>query len=196
MAWIAASLRSGSVVNPLTGIWLPQYANVFAINLQTFALGVTIYFAMLRGWTLIRGTVAALCAASTMLLIFQTKGLNGHYAFAVGLVALLFASLCDGAITKRLGPYAKQISICSLATYPYYLLHDIVGTAILREIALIGVNRYVALLLALVLTGMLSVTVTLYPERWLRKVFSSVGAIVVLPFRNFFATDPTPLPAE
>ena len=60
------------------------------------------------------------------------------------------------------------IRTAALVTYPFYLLHDLIGTALLRWEIIAGVPRYMALLLALAATWLLAIGV-FHAERYLRR---------------------------
>jgi peptidoglycan/LPS O-acetylase OafA/YrhL len=56
-----------------------------------------------------------------------------------------------------------------LATYPLYLLHDVVGAAVMKQVFLITDNRWVALGGSMVFVCLISWVVANHAERLLRE---------------------------
>lgn len=135
-------------------------------------------------------------ARSVALLLFVAGGLAGIYMntpayfakvidpslrlvpllvwlFAISFIVL--ATRFDSLIVSRMGPATLAgIRLCGMATYPLYLLHDIIGAAVLRTLVLQDIDRFVALTYTFALMIALSLAVTLAVEPPFRKAFSRV----------------------
>jgi peptidoglycan/LPS O-acetylase OafA/YrhL len=158
-----------------------------------FAVGVFIWAGVHRGWTPMRLTITVASAAGGTLSLLESGGEMRHlyavpggaalpaiiWLLAIGLIVV--SIYADRAISDRLSPRVlRSIQVIGLATYPLYLLHDVVGAATMREIAEFGLPEGVALTAAVGSMIALSVAVTLLPEaslrRWLANLFDLMTA--------------------
>ena len=142
-----------------------------------FALGCTIWFAFRRGWTWLRilscavlGVVCVLplglLAAAVWTTTIATMGMMLHF---------------DEALANRLRGVSSAIKLLSLATYPLYLTHTVIGATLMLQMANVGANRFVALLSACVLMVAISLCITAGPERILRTGLSRVIRVRPVP---------------
>lgn len=152
-----------------------------------FAIGVILWRGFFDRWTAWRIGALVLCTAGGALEIYygvpavlraMTSTPRMLLAAIVWLlsVAVIAASICfDEAIRQRLGPRAlRLIRLAGLSTYPLYLLHDVVGAAMLRALVVAGVQQYLALALACAGMAGLSVAVTAVAEPVLRAGLAAV----------------------
>ena len=147
-----------------------------------FCLGVMLWVASERGWSRARTAVALVCVAGGIAQIASVSVGPGVAPLAIAIwlaaMALLFAAIARDDIAARLaGRAAPVVALIGLATYPLYLVHDIVGAATMRELALAGVPRFVALGAAMLAMVALALAVTCFPERWLRTLIARVPAV-------------------
>ena len=146
-----------------------------------FSLGVMLWMGWARGGTSTRTAVALICAAGAVVQISRAASSDLVAAIAVTvwllcMVLLFFAILQDDVVSRIAGRAAPAIAMIGLSTYPLYLLHDVVGAAVLRELALAGVNRFLALGMAMLLMIALALLVTRFPERALRQLLTLAPA--------------------
>ncbi|MDQ8700158.1 acyltransferase [Hyphomicrobium sp. LHD-15] len=162
--WIAQWAYSGTIKSPVAGIIDARTADILLLRHGAhFALGAVIYHAAIDRWTWTRGMIAAVCATGATLAIFMSWGAAAHVSAWVWLlcvVALYLSAKHDGIVQRIFRPIAPSIAVAGLATYPFYLLHDIIGAAAIRYMVLSGVERFSALALAFVAIAALSVGVT------------------------------------
>lgn len=146
-----------------------------------FCLGVMLWVATERGWSPTRAAVALVCVAGGLAQIASVS-VGPHVAPAaiaiwLAAMAFLFAAIARDDVAARLaGRAGPAIALIGLATYPLYLVHDVSGAAVMRELALAGVPRFVALALAMIAMVALALLVTRFPERWLRGLLAQIFA--------------------
>ncbi|GHC61695.1 hypothetical protein GCM10010136_02400 [Limoniibacter endophyticus] len=63
---------------------------------------------------------------------------------------------------------ANLIRTAGLSTYPLYLIHDVVGAYMLRQLVSAGLNQYIALVTTVVIVVAVSMTALLVAEDALR----------------------------
>lgn len=144
-----------------------------------FCLGVMLWVASERGWSPARIAVALVCVAGGVAQIASVSVGPGVAPTAIVIwlagMAFLFAAITRDDIAARLaGRAAAAIALIGLATYPLYLIHDIAGAATMRELALAGVPRFMALAAAMVAMIALALAVARWPERWLRSLLAGL----------------------
>jgi hypothetical protein len=98
----------------------------------------------------------------------------GTWAWLAATTFFIVSTLFEASFIALFGRFSKQIALLSQSTYPFYLLHDVVGATTIRELMLLGANRLVALAAAFLVAGTLAIVVTAYPERWLRSAIRSL----------------------
>jgi peptidoglycan/LPS O-acetylase OafA/YrhL len=96
-------------------------------------------------------------------------------------LALIIASVHFNETAWRLlGPHSRLIGVIGLTTYPLYLLHKEIGTAIVQELWHVGVSRWTALGTGILFVLVLSFAVTLFFEpklqAWVRAVLATWAA--------------------
>jgi peptidoglycan/LPS O-acetylase OafA/YrhL len=69
---------------------------------------------------------------------------------------------------------AKRLRIIGLMTYPLYLVHHVVGLAIMRHLVLNGINKWFTLVLGIVSMVTLSWVVCKFCEPTIRKVLAGI----------------------
>jgi len=178
------ALRTLAPHSPLGALLPPAWSRDGQLFLldhgMFFCLGVMLWVASRRGWSFARAAVAAVCVAGGIVQIGEaTGGGNPLAPIAIWLAAmglLVAAILWDEALTRLAGRWAPAAALVGLATYPLYLLHTIVGAAVLRSLVLAGVPRFAALALSMAAAVALALLVTRFPERWLRRALSGAAA--------------------
>ena len=149
-----------------------------------FAAGSCIYFAAHRGWNPARAIVIALCMIGGVTEIHlgslpTADGIEFRPGVAsvvwVAAVALMWASVRIDSRVDIPSLTRSVLRFLSLATYPLYLLHDMVGAATLRITSSWGFDRYLCLTLALLVTIGLACLVTATAEPWLRSTLRALG---------------------
>lgn len=164
-----------------------------------FALGVELWALRSKGCTAWRLTALAFLAVGGALGIIFTTPAYMHTlpaAFqllpaAVWLVVVAFmtsAIFLDHIFTNNLSSRAMAwIRMAGLATYPLYLLHQLVGAVVLRLLVQAGVERFTALALAMLTVAAAALVVTLAVEPVVRR---GVAAVIDWPQRRVAALRP------
>lgn len=141
-----------------------------------FTLGGMLWLISLKSATSLRWLLTGWALGSGLICIYATA----HYKVLAGqghspAVPMLLWLLAVGSIVisvvfkGRVSPVAGVvIRTLGLATYPLYLLHNVVRQALMRHFVIIGVPQAVALVAALVGVVALSILV-LIPEKPLRR---------------------------
>lgn len=156
-----------------------------------FAVGVLLWYGFFLRWTPIRIAALAICAIGgavqiyfgvPAILLAQTTTPLMLEAAAIWLLSVgaVAASIhWDAAIQAKLGVKGlRALKVAGLATYPLYLLHDIVGSTTLRRLVAVGVPQYVALVGAFCAMWVLALAVTVFLEPLVRApLAAAIGAV-------------------
>ncbi len=151
-----------------------------------FALGVFLWAGFAKGWTVFRSIMVAVCLGGGLLPILATS-LGKHDAgyipmglvalpmivWLAGVAAMVAFIIHDHHFSKILSPLAAAIKILGLTTYPLYLIHNVVGVLLLRELVHLGMGRWGALLLSMAAMVVLALTVTAFLEPAVRRFLKS-----------------------
>jgi len=146
-----------------------------------FAIGVSLWAAHRHGWTALRVVFIILMTCGGLVPIIDetvtksallTSIWDTPSASLIWLVSVALMVMIP-RLERRLagsGPrLVAAIRILGLATYPLYLLHSVIGTAALSVPLGFGVERFVALALAMASMVALAVAITVWPEAAFRK---------------------------
>ena len=154
-----------------------------------FALGGLLWLCQSRRLTLWRAVLLGLCLLSGVLEIFDSarpivlaigdspeRRMLACGVWLVAVSCLAAAIFYNEALRKLFGKSAGVIKFLGLMTYPLYLLHDIIGAALLKAASLAGAPPFLALGLAVVIVVTLSGTVTQFLEPPIRARLRNVLA--------------------
>ncbi|WP_083764400.1 MULTISPECIES: acyltransferase family protein [Chelativorans] len=182
LIWIVFALYHGRPSNPFRGLISSRDAQLLLLHHgMFFSVGVVIWNAIAGRFTWWRIVAVTICSIGGCVVIYPTAtrdlGLElwEQASIAVWLISVLLliaAVRFDAALSRYLGPISRQIKTGSLATYPLYLLHTVVGAAMIRVLLDAGLPRYFALAFVLIAVLLLSVAVTKWLERKLRTFLS------------------------
>jgi peptidoglycan/LPS O-acetylase OafA/YrhL len=182
LPWLLAAIGLASVLAiPLKDMISPRLAELLLLRHGCFfAIGGMFYLASkqklpLWQWVLLLVFVAAGCFE------IQRSALATEQSGSVPIAARLMATAAIGlapryneAILQRfpagITGLARKVG---LATYPLYLLHDVIGLAVLRWLIKAGLGPMVALILALASVIALSFAVALVAEPHLKRSLRS-----------------------
>jgi peptidoglycan/LPS O-acetylase OafA/YrhL len=178
---------SASIVIILLGARLPVELTAIQFLKQGafFAVGVILWKAVGGGWGRARALAFSVMVAGSLLRI-QTdaaeKGSHGDVSTMIWVPAALWLlAVCAVGRAHSLSLFtsasiAKIVSTAGLATYPLYLLHAVVGTALIRFLIIkIGIGENAALVAAMIAMVASATIITLTLERWLRTSISRLG---------------------
>ncbi|MFC5990285.1 acyltransferase family protein [Limoniibacter endophyticus] len=148
---------------------------------SSFALGTTLWFLSSKGITLPRIALLLVCILSSSSSIYlDARGIIGVtkisasaltpvLVFLGAIIALGLSIWFDKSISLRMSPrVANLIRTAGLSTYPLYLIHDVVGAYMLRQLVSAGLNQYIALVTTVVIVVAVSMTALLVAEDALR----------------------------
>jgi peptidoglycan/LPS O-acetylase OafA/YrhL len=149
---------------------------------------LTPWRAVLIGLCLLTGMLEIIDSARPIVLPIGDSPERRMIACAVWLAAvgcLVAAIFYNQALHRIVGKSATMIKVLGLVTYPLYLLHDIIGAALLKAAASSGMPPIAALTLAVASVVALSWVVTQYLEppirARLRDLLSGSRSSVVQP---------------
>jgi peptidoglycan/LPS O-acetylase OafA/YrhL len=149
---------------------------------------LTPWRAVLIGLCLLTGMLEIIDSARPIVLPIGDSPERRMIACAVWLAAvgcLVAAIFYNQALHRVVGKSATMIKILGLVTYPLYLLHDIIGAALLKTAASLSMPPIAALILAVATVVALSWVVTQYLEppirTRLRDMLSGSRSSVVQP---------------
>lgn len=159
---------------------IPQSGRVAQLLLLAngvhFGTGIFLWRLLARGATPLRiaGFWIGLVVGAASIVFAARDPLPGAiYALVIG--CLWITVRADGRIAAMLPlPAARFIRALGLATYPLYLLHNVVGVSVMRILADLGVERFTALALASLTMIALALCVTFTAERSLRMSLARV----------------------
>jgi peptidoglycan/LPS O-acetylase OafA/YrhL len=154
-----------------------------------FAIGVLIWAICNKGLNVSRSVFLAISIVGACIETYFSAGeklksmsLGYDPAVAVALVlvsiAFVFGSIrFNAAISALVGRRGQVVARqLGLMTYPFYLLHAVVGAILIRAFFRAGFTAPVALFLTLALLVLVSMAVALFGEPWLRGVIDQAFA--------------------
>lgn len=174
--WLVTWFDAGHTLPAIDRQLSRQHTLLFLQHGAHFALGVSLYFAVGVGWTWRRAMVTAICLGGAIAAMCDRHGVNAVSCtmLPASALAIYLSARHDAAVRKVVGGAAPWIATASLATYPFYLVHDVVGAATLRWAVLLGTEKFTALAVALGAMAALSLLVTIYPEKQIRALLGSL----------------------
>lgn len=156
-----------------------------------FALGVYLWLLMFKGVTLRRLSIACVCFAGGFIEILNTAqeqateaGMHLPIAgpaviWAIFIVMIIASVGMNDRMQARAGWLAPAFRMLGLMTYPLYLVHQTIGTALMRTLHNLGTPRFVALFLAaavcIFIGGIIAAAFEPLFKQRLRLVFASVA---------------------
>ena len=159
-----------------------------------FALGVFLWLCLCDRLTGLRLAVAVLCAAGCLvesaheaiqilhILDRPADFLIPSAVVAVAIVAMIASVRANSWLVGRVGRHCLWFRRMGLATFPLYLLHNVVGATTVRLAVELGAPRYLALAvaMALMVTVSLLIAVTVEPflQEGLRRTLDRLGRAV------------------
>jgi peptidoglycan/LPS O-acetylase OafA/YrhL len=190
--WLAYALATISAVfwlcwaitqaPPLEVLATSRAANLLLVRHGAeFALGVMIWRCHFDRITLPRLAAIVVCLGAGLVEIFAAaseKAMGSDHAISavtasavwlVSLAAIVLSIAKNEAAHRILGRHAKLIRAAGLATYPLYLLHQIIGSAIMEAAHRLGLPPYACLAVAVVPILVLSFTLAQVVEPAVRK---------------------------
>jgi peptidoglycan/LPS O-acetylase OafA/YrhL len=145
-----------------------------------FALGMLVYCVTV-GERLSRHAafVAVLLPAAAVEI--HTKALDNNLTFQssesdfvpITIFLLAFVAILASLRWRANEATARRLRVAGLATYPLYLIHDVIGSAVIRLSAGFGFNRYPALVVAVTLCIGASWLVAAVLEQPLRRLLGA-----------------------
>jgi peptidoglycan/LPS O-acetylase OafA/YrhL len=153
-----------------------------------FALGCTIWFALQQGWTRRRILSCASLGAVCVLPLDSHAAIVWTTVITAMIVMLHFGEY----LAVQFRAITPAIKWLSLATYPLYLTHTVIGATAMLKLAEAGANRFVALLSACVLMLAISLCLTAGPERLLRNSLAWAASASLRSRRQFRSRNGVP----
>jgi peptidoglycan/LPS O-acetylase OafA/YrhL len=139
-----------------------------------FAAGVFIWLGASYGWTRRRAMVATVMTAAGLLPIAQGAAdpLVPALVYLTSVAIVVSATRLDNLARQLPSPWLSAIRTLGLATYPLYLIHCVVGAALLATLIRSGVERYLALGLTAITVVAASVLLTVTAEPFVRSLLA------------------------
>ena len=148
-----------------------------------FAAGMALWLLLYKRVTLLRLAALSLALTACLLEIDQLaswkeqvfgrdlSNLSVQAVFLAGVAAVVASVKLNGRVSAALRGSASGARTLGLMTYPLYLVHNVVGVAALTWLALLGMNRHVALVLSIAAVVLLAWAISRTGERWLAAGF-------------------------
>lgn len=182
LAWIGSSVWAGDVHHPFAGL-SGRWRQLFLLHhAPQFTIGALMFFMVTdRRQVLLRAGTIAICATASILVIYDRASRGGADGAAIVWViscAMIFLSaVYDRQIRNKIGPFAPVIVKAGRATYPFYLLHNIVGAYLMLGAALCGLNSYWSLTFSLLAISCFSAAIAGYLEPRIKTALRRNGAL-------------------
>lgn len=148
-----------------------------------FALGGLIWLILSDRPTVARTIIAAACFLGGAIGVYSLsqKSIYGSYVpviiWAIAVLAIMLSVVFNGAITALFKNSGRWVRLIGLATYPIYLVHDVVGAAIIYWLCYMGMHPLPALLLSIFIVICLALFIASVIEPMVRR-----GTSRLLPF--------------
>lgn len=122
-----------------------------------FAIGIALWLLFYKKVTLLRLAMLALAVAGGLFEVRELAEakvealgrdlsvLSAQGLFLAGVLTVVLSTLFNRQITAALGASPGVTRSIGMATYPLYLVHNIVGVALLNGLVFVGLGRAVAL---------------------------------------------------
>jgi peptidoglycan/LPS O-acetylase OafA/YrhL len=198
-ALIWMMLGISNVMPSLFGSLLTTLERIYSWNAQLllvhhgclFALGVYLWLLMFKGVTLRRLIIACVLFAGGFIEILHSAQelativgmdlprVRPATIWAVFMVMIIASIAMNDRMQARAGWLAPVFRMLGLMTYPLYLLHQTVGTALMRTLHNLGMPRFVILFLAaavcIFISGIIAAAFEPLSKQRLRLVFASIA---------------------
>ena len=153
LAWALVSLSATylwlsmhGMVRPISNVYIPRFASYFALGIAFWLIwgdGINFRRGLLVGFAMI-------CAWFELKTLYRDVAIQAICTWALGMIAII-------AALKFEFRGSRSMRTIGLMTFPFYLLHDVVGASLLRLAPETG--RYQALAIAFAVVIALSWTV-------------------------------------
>lgn len=154
-----------------------------------FAVGIMIFTGESKGWSIFRALILVMSVLTGFMAVYSTaawmlRGLAVGQPASVAAVIWLtsigwifFSIRMQGRIDQALNPkITSAINRLGLATYPLYLVHDLIGATFLGIMVKFGISRYAALIATELLMIAACMTIILAAEEWLRQAVRVISS--------------------
>jgi peptidoglycan/LPS O-acetylase OafA/YrhL len=153
-----------------------------------FALGVYLWLSFYQGLTGLQKLYVGVFIIGCYLNI-ESRGAFILFVAAVLAMILSIRFNDQFGINSRIN---TTLRILGLTTYPLYLLHDVVGAAIIGRLVQAGISPYPALIISLIIVLGISSSIAMMIEPQVRAHTASCLALISERFRNvWFAINST-----
>ncbi len=181
--WIAKAL--GHDVTPnIPGIsarYIESFMQLSLIHFGCFfSLGVFLWLSLLNRISFSR-CVLMVCFTVGCITNIHGKGSCAIWLLAV--IGIVFSVRFNSLLSAN-RKVVRLARVLGLATYPMYLWHDVIGAALIGLLLRFGVNRYVALIIAIgfVMSSTMVIAISVEPklQKWLRSKIDQLSASFAL----------------
>ncbi len=166
--------------------WDPWFQVFLLVHGGEFAVGIFLWAMFFKGVSVLRLTGLALGLAAGTLeimnwMVRSEDRMPGVALWALSIAAIVASVHYNDRIDSWLGPRGQSvIRQLGLITYPLYLLHEFVGSVVMRELARHGVSQVACLGIAMISLIGAALIISRYGEPAIRKwllapVFDRLG---------------------
>ena len=155
--------------------WDPWFQVLLLVHGGEFAVGIFLWAILFKGVSTLRVTGLAMGVASGTLEIMNwmvrpEDRLPGVALWALSIIAIVASVHYNDRIDARLSPNGRAIiRQVGLITYPLYLLHELVGSVLMRELARYEVAQVTCLGIAMAILIGTALVISRYGETAFRK---------------------------
>ena len=170
--WVIGTVRAPDFLQH--HLWDRKLDLSLVLNGCFFALGALIYLVSRKGLSLVRGLAIVLFVCAGLIEIgYRADGVETNaicskqevltplLVFVSAVIAIIASMMRGVGVGER---HARLIRTLELATYPLYLVHQIVGASIMRVALIAGVGKYTALVLAISLCVLGGIGIAVFVE--------------------------------
>lgn len=139
-----------------------------------FGTGIFLWLIVARGTTPLRLAGLSMgLVVGTAAILFDAVSLVPAIIYALSVLFIFVTARADRRLAAVLPPpVVRGIRALGLATYPLYLLHNVVGVAVMKVLSGLGVERFTALAIAALAMIALALLVTFTAERGVRMLLA------------------------
>lgn len=150
-----------------------------------FAMGLYLWLILLNRLKVMLALVCAPILIGCLLSIWMERHSYAECAIWTAAVVAIWPAVHFNKLLHRSDRLARIARYLGLMTYPLYLIHDVVGAAMIGWLARSGIDRYAALATATVMVLLSAAAIALWLEprlqRWLRVILAPLDRSIASP---------------
>ncbi len=155
--------------------WDPRFQVLLLVHGGEFAVGIFLWAILFKGVSALRltGLFLGFSAGTLEIMNWMVRPedrVPGVALWILSIAAIVASAYCNDWIDSRLSQNGRSIiRQAGLITYPLYLLHELIGSVLMRELARFGVAQVACLGIAMIILIGAALVISCYGEPALRR---------------------------